>query len=96
MTADDTNALTAPQADGFATPNGGPIGLAARSINSTGEPCREYVQTVMINNAAIHATAVVCRRPWGAWHVITRPKSANIRPRSTRTSSNRAITSTHF
>lgn len=52
----------------------GRIGLAARSLNSTSQPCREYVQTVIINNAAIHATVIVCKRLWGAWHVSTRPK----------------------
>lgn len=69
LTLDDADALAALQASGFVTPNDDPIWLTASWLDSTGEPCRKYVQRVMINNAAIQATAVVCKRPWGTWHV---------------------------
>lgn len=71
LALDDTNALAALQASGFVTPNGDPILLKASWVDSTGEPCRKYVQRVMVNHAAVQATAVVCKRPWGTWHVIT-------------------------
>ena len=74
--ADDANALAALEDSGFVAPGDGPIWLKARAPNSTGAPCREYVQSVMVNNAAVDATAVVCKQPWGRWRVVVPPIAA--------------------
>ncbi|HUZ34058.1 MAG TPA: hypothetical protein VMV19_18420 [Xanthobacteraceae bacterium] len=74
--ADDANALAALEQSGFVAPGDGPIWLKARAPNSMGAPCREYVQSVMVNNAAVDATAVVCKQPWGRWRVVVPPIAA--------------------
>lgn len=38
-----------------------------RSFTRAGVPCREYSQTVVIDNVPVRANGTLCRQPDGTW-----------------------------
>jgi surface antigen len=40
-----------------------------RSFTLSGLPCREYSQTVVIDNMPVRANGTLCRQPDGTWQL---------------------------
>jgi surface antigen len=40
-----------------------------RSFTLSGATCREYAQTVVIDNMPVHANGTLCQQPDGTWQL---------------------------
>jgi surface antigen len=40
-----------------------------RRFTRSGRPCREYVQTVVIDDAPVRAIGILCQQPDGTWQL---------------------------